>query len=431
MMKNLSSMGRSLPRLESVEKAVGAAKYTVDMALPGMLHGKIFRSPYAHARILKVDVSKAAGLPGVRAILTGQELAKISKPYGPVVRDEMGLQSEKVRYVGDEVAAVAAVSEEIAEEALHLIDVEYEELPALLDPEVALQLGAPQIHEGVERNKVWSAHIGVGDVEQGFKEADRVFKRRFVTSKVTATPPEPHAALASYNRYTGELTIWTSSQCIFYTRLELATSLGLSEHKVRAVAPAIGGGFGHKVDGMYSTDLCAAVLSMRTGCPVKIVLTREEETMATRTRHSTIRDVEVGVKNDGTIIAYCEKTIVDNGAYTSFGPGVAQLTEATAPGPYKIPNLHLHADLVYTNKAPGGAFRGFGNPQATFARESILDEIAERLGVDRIQFRLKNAVDPSDLPYVTPLGYELQTCGVKDCIERSAAAIGWEEKSQD
>lgn len=432
-MGELSVVGKPVPRIDGVEKVTGSAKYVVDMTLPRMLHAKILRSPHAHAKIVSIDTSEAERLPGVKGVITGKNVREQTQPYGCLIKDEMALHADKVRYAGDEVAAVAAESEEIADEALALIKVEYEPLPAVLDVEESMKPDATVIHEnvaGAAGNVLMTNRVKVGDIEQGFKDADFTFRDRFYTSKQHAAPPEPHASLAHFDRLTGKLTLWSSTQSIFLTRLEGAASLGLPETKMRVIAPSVGGGFGHKVDGVYSTDICAALLSKKTGRPVKIVLTREEETSATRTRHPTVREIEVGVKKDGTIVAWREKDILDTGAYASFGPGVMYCTTITTPGPYKISNLLLEGYTVYTNKVPSGAYRGFGNAQSTFGRESILDTIAEALGIDPLELRMRNIIRPEELPYTTSTRHRIRSCGMKDCLEKASGKIGWSEKKQ-
>lgn len=429
-MEEMAVVGKRIPRIEAVEKATGATKFVADMVLPRMLHGRILRSPYPHARVIYVDTSEAEKLLGVKAIITGKDAQELTNPYGCVVKDEMALHADKVRYVGDEVAAVAAETEEIADEALDLIKVEYEALPALMDVEEAIKPDAPTIHdelEGIKGNVLDVNRLNVGDVERGFKEADLIIRERFVTSKQQHAAPEPHCAVADYNKITGRLTLWSSSQSVFFTRAEASSCLRMPETKIRVIAPSVGGGFGSKVDGVYSTDICAALLSMKTGRPVKIVLTREEETGATRTRHPIIREIEAGVRKDGTLVAWREKTILDTGAYGSHGPGVTALTNITTPGPYKTPNISLEAYCVYTNKAAAGAYRAFGNPQTTFAREQILDKMAEALNLDPLEIRMRNIIKPEETPCVTAVRHKVRSCGVKQCLEKVAASVGWEQ----
>ena len=294
--------------VESIEKSTGRAKFVSDMILPGMLHGKILRSPHAHAKIVHIETADAIALPGVKAVITGKDVEKLSKPYGPVIHDEMALHPNKVRYVGDEVAAVAAISEEIAEKALALIQVEYEILPAVFEVTEAIKPDAPKIHEKVEKNTVKKVRINVGDATTALAKVDLVVKKDFITSRVTATPAEPHVAIASFDPYTQHLTLWSSTQAVFHARHAISSSFGIPENRVRVISPEVGGGFGHKVDGIYSNDVCAIILSLKTGRPVKILLNREEETTATRTRHLTKRSLEIGLTKDGRMVALREKS---------------------------------------------------------------------------------------------------------------------------
>jgi putative selenate reductase molybdopterin-binding subunit len=426
----LTDLDRRL-KVEYVERATGRATFVSDMTVPGMLHGKILRSPHAHARILHVDTTEAASVPGVKAVLTGSVAREICKPYGPQVQDESALQPDKVRFVGDEVAATAAVSEEIAAQALKLIRVEYEILPAVFDVTEAVKPDAPQIHNHAEQNILKSLRVRAGDAEAALEKADFVVRREYNTSRVTATPAEPHVSLASFDPFTKHITLWASSQVVFFARNSIASCFGLPENSIRVIAPYVGGGFGQKSDAMYSNDVCGIILSMMTKRPVKIHLSREEEITATRTRHRTRRCLEIGFSKDGTIQALREKTLADTGAYASFGPAVAWATAITAPGPYKIPNVDVAVDLVYTNNPTAGAFRGLGVPQSAFSRESLLDEAAEATGIDPLEFRIKNVIKTVDLPFTTSTGQIVRTCGVLQCLEEVAKKIGYYERRRD
>lgn len=443
MKREFSVIGKPLPKIDAVKKATGRATFLDDIYLPGMLYGKILRSPYAHAKILGIDTSKAERLPGVRAVITGKELAKITKPYAAVAEraelrvgvgkrvgvykttDKFALQVDKVRYVGDTVAAVAAASLEVAEEAIDLIDVKYEKLPAVFDPEEAMEPRAPILHEGLERNIVLHSTVTAGDVEKGLKDADYVFEERFVTSKQTATPLETHASLASYDPTDGRLTLWSSTQAVFLDRKTLAEAFGLPLHKVRVIAPeGVGGGFGNKLD--FSPDrYLTSVLSMMTGKPVKIVLTREEETGAGITRHPIVIESKLGVKKNGKIVAHKCKVIGDTGAYVSDGPGVINSCGRFLHEVYRTPNVSSDMYLVCTNKTIAGAFRGFGVPQAQFALEQMIDIAAEKLGMDPIEFRLMNILRKGDL---SALGTKIYSSGLEECVKRAAKVIGWEDK---
>jgi len=414
-------VGLSAPRVDGPEKVTGKAQYAWDMALPGMLYGEILRSPYAHARITRIDTSRAKAHPGVFAVITGADLSY--PKFGAFVQDETVLAVDRVRYQGEGVAAVCAIDERTAQEALELIDVEYEELPGVFDPEEAMQEGAPLVHDGVERNIVAHNRVIGGDIDRGFAEADYVFEDRFVTSRQCHTCMETHGTIADWDA-TGRVTFYMSTQSTFFERFALMGILGLPASKIRIVAPYLGGGFGSKSE-PHSVYVCAAHFSKMTGRPVKMFHTRDEEFTSSRTRHKQILYVKTGVKRDGTITARQVRVILDNGAYTSYGPGVS-LTESMLGGAlYRLPAYRYDGYTVYTNNPFGGAFRGFGSPQITFAVESHTDMIAERLGMDPVEFRLKNLHRPGEKAISGPT---LTTCGVAEALERAAEAIGWRHR---
>ncbi len=426
-MKEYSVIGKRLPRVDGIVKATGEAKYTADMVLPGMLYGKILRSPHPHARILNIDISKAKKLPGVRAVITGKDTP--GKKYGryqddrPDLLDEYALAMDKVRYIGDEVAAVAAIDEDTAEEALDLIDVEYEKLPAVFDPEEAMKPGAPRIHDHAEHNVALKLLRNFGDVEKGFKESDYIFEDTFTTQGQTHCFLEPHAVLASFDQ-SGKLTVWSSTQNPFPVRAQLARALGMPESRIRVIKPHLGGGFGGKVE-LLSHDVCSSLLSKKTGRPVKIVLTREEVFNATRQRHPMIMRLKTGVKSDGTLMAKECTNIADTGAYYGLGPTVMAVNFYVLTLIYRVPNISYEGSLVYTNKPVCGAQRGYGGPQIRFADDSQMDMIAEALAIDPVELRLKNAVQPGD---ITLIKARITSCGFKECLQKVAERTGWRDK---
>ncbi|MBI4187266.1 MAG: xanthine dehydrogenase family protein molybdopterin-binding subunit [Chloroflexi bacterium] len=421
-------IGKRIPSIDSMSKVTGSAKYIADLSLPGMLYGKFLRSPHAHARVVKIDTSRAEMLPGVKLVLTPDDIIGKTNPVGAArPRNQYALHRE-VRYVGDEVAAVAAVDEATAEEALELIQVTYEELPVVLDPEAAMVPGAPQLQEEARNNVRDLKRVRIGDIEKGLKEADYIVKGRFQTSKQVHAALDTHACLSSYDPATGKLTHWTRTQYVFYTRLSIAGALNMPASKVRVIAPpAIGGAFGNK-SGSYAHDIAAAFMSRKLGQPVKMALSREEEFQATKSRHPFLIDAEIGLNKDGTIVAWREKAILDVGAYGDLNSWVALLGQAMAAGPYKIPNIWVDSYCVYTDKPVSGAMRGFGNPQITFARESLLDMAADQVGIDPVEIRLKNIIEPEDVPYTTSTGLIIRSCGIEECIKKAAQAVGWAEK---
>ena len=424
MKKGLNVVGTRVPMLDAALKAKGAALFTDDMVLPGMLYGKILRSPLPHARILNIDVTRAEKLPGVKGVVTGRDIP--DRQYGivPMAKDEYALAREKVRYIGDDVAAVCAIDPEIAEEALELIDVDYEELPAVFDPLDSIKEGAPLIHEGVENNTSFRIKKEFGDVSKAFAESDDVFEDRFYSQAVNHAPLEPHAALSQFDPLNGELTLWSSTQIPFFLRRNLSNTLQIAESKVRVIKPKVGGGFGQKID-MFAKDFCAAWFAMQLGKPVKFVYDREEVFIATRQRHPMYITVKTGVKKDGTILGQQFRAHADGGAYNSTAPTMIALSCFFLMIPYRVPNLIYEGCHIYTNKPVGGAMRGHGIPQARFAVERQLDMIADRMGLDPAEIRIKNSIHAGE-PHSA--GFVINTCGFSESVTKAAEAIGWSEK---
>jgi 4-hydroxybenzoyl-CoA reductase alpha subunit len=424
MEKEFNVVGRRLPMVDAAPKVTGAAQFTDDLMLPGMLHGKILRSPFPHAKILNVDVSKALSLPGVKGVATGKDIP--DRQYGivPKARDEYALAKDKVRYIGDEVAAVCAIDLEIAEEAVDLIEVEYEELPAVFDPRDAIKEGAPIIHEGVANNTSFAIRKEFGDVEKAFAESDLVSEDTFYSQPVNHAPMEPHAAVAQYDQLTGQVTVWSSTQIPFFLRRNLSATLQIPESKVRVIKPKVGGGFGQKID-MYAKDFCAAWFAMKTGRPVKFVYERDEVFICTRQRHPMYLTVKTGMTKDGTILAQQFLAHADGGGYNSTAPTMIALSCFFLMVPYHVPNLLYEGYHVYTNKPVGGAMRGHGIPQARFAVERQLDLMSERFNLDPAEVRFKNSVKAGE-PH--PGGFVINSCGFAESVQEAAKAIGWKEK---
>ena len=448
-MREYSVVGEGLPRVDTIAKATGQAKFAEDIFLPAMLWGKILRSPHPHARILNIDTSQAEKLPGVKAIITGQDVAGIRYAFVDTPRypaDEYPLAVDKVRYIGNGVAAVAAVDEATAEDALDLIEVEYEVLPAVFAPEEAMKAEAPVLHDedyagtsvweewigpahprkGVEsmyNNVAAETHVEIGDVEEGFSQSDYIREDRFETQVTTHCAMEPHVAVAHYES-TGKLNVWLSGQSIFYKRYMLAKALGVPVSQVRVHKTYVGGAFGGKID-LFPYEFCAAFLSRQTGRPVKISLTREEVMVATRLNHPMIMELKTGVKHDGTIIAQQTKVIDDTGGYRGSGPVVVFLAHAFNVPIYRVPNIKYDGYAIYTNNPVKGPQRAHGAPQIRFAMDSQLDMIAEELGLDPVEMMLKNARHQGD---VLPNGDVLESCGLSQCIQRVAKESDWESK---
>jgi putative selenate reductase molybdopterin-binding subunit len=425
-METFSYIGKRVPKIDGIDLVMGSAKFVVDLGLPGMLCGKILRSPLPHARIRRIDTSKAQQLPGVKAVVTGADFPK--EKYGYVlgyramIRDEAPLAWDKVRCIGDAVAAVAAIDEETAEEALDLITVDYEELPAIFDPEKAMEPEAPLIHEGMERNITAYRKREFGDLEKGFREADYVFEDRFETSKVTHCCLMPRTCLANYER--DRLTVWATTQTPYRLRRIFSDIFDIPQSKIRVIQTHMGAGFGGRVE-PFPLDFAAILLSQKAGRPVKIVHTREEEFTTTRTRHPWIITVKTGVKKNGKILAREVKAILDGGAYCSSGPNTASWAGYMFCSLYKVPNIRFEYYVVYTNKVAAGSFRGFGTPQVWFASESQLDMITDRLGLDPGEIRLQNLYEKGD---VTTSGAHFKSIGLRECILKAMEESGWKNK---
>lgn len=422
-MDSFSIIGKNIPRVDAIEKATGCAKFVPDIGLPRMLDGKILRSPFPHAKILNIDTSKAEKLKGVKAVITARDTPKIKFcAYLGLPANKLPLQDEKVRFIGDEVAAVAAVDEDAAQEALDLIEVDYEELPKVFDPKKAMEPGAPRIHDS-ERNI--SAHITrhFGDVQKGFIASDLVFEDEFVSPAEAICCLETHGAIAEFDQ-SGNLTFWSSTQVPYQMQAHLAVVLNMPSYKIRVIKPHVGGGFGNKTC-LHPMDVICALLAKKAGRPVKLVLERDEEFETARTRYPVIIKLKTGVKKDGTIIARDSVVIVDNGAYDNKGASITEYIGIFGGCLYRVPNIRFEGYLVYTNKQWCDSYRGRGNPQPTFAIESQMDTIARELGLDPVELRLKNVNRLGD---TTVFGIKINSSAHADCIENAAKAIKWREK---
>lgn len=418
-----SVVGKRGPRVDGRDKVTGRTKYLDDLRFPGMLYGKVLRSPYAHARVDRIDTSRAEKILGVRAVVTVEDTPKI--PFGSYrsgIKDELIFALDKVRFVGDEVAAVAAIDEEVAQEALDRIEVEYEALPAVFSIEEAMKPDAPRVHEKADRNIASHTVTVRGDPEQGFRDADLVLEERFETPLQIHGYLEPVGCIASWDS-SGKLTIWAPSQNPSWSRLIFSEALNLPLGKLRVVQTSIGGAFGGKLE--QNLYLVAAILAKKAGRPVKMVNTRDEEFQTSMPRVPMTIHLKMGVKKDGTLTAKEHRIFADNGAYTKYASAVVNLGTYRVDGLYRLKDIRNENYLVYTNKLPTSAFRGFGNPQITFAMESMLDQLAEGIGMDPLDLRLRNAAEPGD---ITAHGFHYISCGLKDCFRQVAEAIEWKEK---
>jgi CO/xanthine dehydrogenase Mo-binding subunit len=417
----LIHVGQRVPMVDAEEKVTGKAIYYSDLQLPGMLHGKVLRSPHPHARILNINIDKAKALPGVRAILFSQNVP--SGKYGVQVADRPILAQGKVRFIGEEVAAVAAIDEETAEEAVGLIRVEYEPLPVVMDVREALEEGSPRVHEEKASNVAASSRIARGDVERGFRESDVVLEEVFQTQFVHSLYMEPQICVAERDP-SGCLVLYLPVQTPFTTRDMIARILGLPLHKIKVIQTAMGGAFGGKLD--TTLHFIAALLTQRAGKPVSLRNTREEDLSSTFLRVPTNIRLKIGARRDGTLVAKQVRILADNGAYCSLAPKIVCTNMSIRSDClYHYQHTLTESQLVYTNKVPSSAYRGFGNPQITFAQESLIDMLAEELGLDPVQIRLKNGIHAGD---TTIHGWKIGSCGLKECLEQGAKRIGWEEK---
>src|SRR5262252_2676162 len=424
-MTEYSVIGKSIAMVDAAGKTTGSGKYADDFNLPGMLVGKILHSPYPHALIKHIDTRRARELDGVVAVVTGEDAPN---QYGilPVGHDETALAVGKVRYVGDNVACVAAISEAIAEKALELIEVEYEPLPAYFDPEQSVKAEHDLIHENRPNNMEKDYHHIFGDPEKGFAEADYVAEARYIANEVTHAAMEPHCTLASFEidpqtGKQGRLTVWSSTQVPYYLQHKLSLVLDLPMSQIRVIKPLVGGGFGGKSE-IIPLEIIAAVAARAANVPVKITYTREEVFWAHRGRPRTIIDLKTGVKKDGRITAVACKVIQDGGAYCSYGVVTILYSGALLGALYDIPNIRYDGYRVLTNKPACGAMRGHGTVNVRFAFESQMDEIAAKIGLDPAALRLINLLKP---PAITVNGLRVLSYGLPQCIDQVITRSGW------
>lgn len=418
-------IGRPWARIDGPGKTTGETRYADDLFLSRMLYGKLLRSHVPHARITRLDVSRARALPGVLAVITGADLP-VRFGIMPSSQDEETLCREKVRYVGDPITAVAAVDEETAERACEAIDVEYEPLPAVMTIEDAVGVGSVRIQEygdGPAPNVHKNVSLEFGDLARGFAEADHIREDVFFFEGSTHLPMEQHSAAAQVDA-SGRVTLWTSTQTPHYVHRALSKVLDIPMGRIRVVATPVGGGFGGKSD-PFSHEICAAKLAMVTGRPVKITLTREEVFYAHRGRHPVLMWFRTGVRRDGRITACHVKTFLDGGAYGSYGVATTYYTGALQTVTYRIPAYKFEGVRLWTNKPPCGPKRGHGTPQPRFAIEVQMDKLAEDLGLDPATIRLVNATDPFTR---TVNHLRITSNGLRECVERVVASSGFREK---
>lgn len=421
-MPEYAYVGKRTPKPDAVSKATGQVVYGHDVKVPRMLHGRILRSPHPHARIVGIDTSRAERLAGVKAVITAQDVPKRRFGFGG---DRTVFAVDKVRRYGDEVAAVAAVDLDTAEEALSLIEVEYEPLPALFDAEQALEPDAPLIHEGRDDNLFRRQEYEHGDPDRALDEADVVVEDTLELQYAKPYPLESSFCLASFDA-SGRLTVWSTTQIPFLLQKDLSEALDIPGSNIRIVQTAIGGSFGRGLD-MYSYEPICVWLARKAGRPVRLVYSRNEQLVAGEARQPMRVQARAGAMKDGRLWVRDVRVLLDNGAYVSWGTVTTLVFMETVGSLYRVPHARMIADSVYTNNPITGAMRGFGNPQATFVVEVQMDRLAEAIGMDPLEFRLRNANQPDE---ETPQGIKITSCGLTECLEAAGERIGWQDRAR-
>jgi len=409
-------VGKSTPKRDGLDKVTGRTRYLHDLELPRLAHGKILRTRLPHARIVRLDTNRARALPGVLAILTAEDVEQ--RPFG-FAKDQLALKRGKVRCIRDEIAAVVAETPELAEEALALIDVEYAELPAVFDPLKALEPGAPLVHEELATNRHRLRYqFTHGDVDQALAEAAVVVEGTYRLNFVTSACMGTMVALADWD-HAGNLTMWTTTQVPFLYQRDLGDALGVGGDRVRVLQPPVGGNFGRGLD-VYPIDVIAALLARAARRPVKVEFDRVEEFVACPTREPCAIRLRTAADRDGRLLAREGHVTIDGGAYTSWGSTTPYVMLSTVAGLYRVPNVRFDTTIAYTNNPYSGSMRGYGNPESTFAVESQMDDLADRLGIDRLELRRLNASQPGD---VNPQGFVLTSFAMRECLEAAAEEI--------
>src|SRR5512135_3347313 len=406
-------IGRRLPKLDAPDKVMGRAVYGHDVRLPGMLHGRILYSKHPHAHVVKVDISRVTQLPGVKAIVTAADNPKTLFGYG---KDNTPLKGDVVRSLRDEVVAVAAIDADTAEEALELIEVEYEPLPPVFDAEFALKENAPLIHAEHGSNLFQKYNYAHGDLAIGEHESDVIIEADYNLPYVAHAALETSVVVASFDPH-GRLTLYSTTQIPFLLQRDLAEALGLAGSDVRIIQTAIGGAFGRGLD-IYPFEPIAALLARKAGQPVRLSFSRREEFLAAPVRQPVKAHIRAGATRDGLVTFRDVYALLDIGAYVSWGSVTPLVMMETTASLYRVPHVRFIADCVYTNNPITGAVRGYGNPQSTFWVETVMDRLAEALSLDPIDFRLRNANRPNE---ETPQGLKITSCGLKECLEAVSA----------
>ncbi len=421
--KQFDVLNTRAPRVDAAIKATGQAQYADDLNRNGQLYGAILQSPVAHAKILNIDTSRAERLPGVKAVITAKDVGLTRYGVSPARYDETLFAHDKVRYIGDEIAAVAAVDLATARAALELIKVEYEELPAVFTIDDALADGGPQLHDDYPGNISAEVHQEFGDVAAAFKECDFIHTHKLSNKRQDGGFIEPHACVAEYD-HDGRLTLYTSTQVSHYVQRTVAMVTGIPIGRVRIVRPCVGGGFGPKCEAT-PLEMSACFLAIKTGLPVKLTYSREQVFLHSRARHQFFHEMTTGFKKDGTIMALAHNCKLDGGAYSSFGIATVYYAGSLLGAPYRLPNMKYDGMRVYTNKPACGAQRGHGGVAARACFEQQLDIIAEELKIDPIKLRLMNMMETGD---TTCNALDMSSLGMKECVEAVKKGSKWQQK---
>ena len=419
-MSDLNVVGQSHPQIDAMEKAMGKTKFVSDLLLPNMLYGRILRSPYAHARIKHIDASRAEALAGIKAVVTYSDTPGIK--FGPRTEDWTILASDKARFCGDEIAAVAAGYEDITEVPLYLIKVEYEELPIVSDPLESMEPGAPLVHDDKPGNIAVEFNLEAGDVDQALKDSHVVYEDRFYTNQVYQAYLEPMGAMADVDP-SGRITLWIGTQIPNMIRMPYAKALGVSLDNIRVIVPEYGGAFGAKIEN--NVHLVAVLLAQKAGRPVKVVNTRHDDFIAGTPRVPMYIDIKLGATQDGIITGKDDRVVGGGGARMVYAQAIVSTACYRIDNLYRFKHVRSKGYTVYTNTVPTGCFRGFGNAQMTFVVESALDMIADQLNMDPAELRIKNGIGPNE---VSLHGWEIGSCGLKDCVLKATKAANWQNK---
>lgn len=431
------NVGQPLPRREDLALLTGIARFVDDLRLPRQLYARILRSPHPHARILSIDAGTARDMAGVRDVLVGADLVGRVAPWGDLTKDMLvgdrfPFATDKVTYEGQEVAAVVAETRWQAQDAVDAIRVEYEPLPAVIDPEAAMEPDAPLVQDGIQYEfgdgNAFDAEyrLRVGDYDQARERAALIVRGRFTTGRTHGSALEPHGCVADYDVAAGKLTLYSSTQMVHVLRDALSRALHLPRTNIRVVALSVGGSFGSKGE-LFPWEVIASVFAMRLGRPVHCVLSRADVFRVGTSRTGQVRYSEMALDGDGSILGYSERIIVNSGAVSAWGNQIMRIGTQIGMLPYPIANVKSNGYAVHTNTGPAGPVRGFGVPQAVFAKESLIDMAAAELDLDPVEIRLRNCIKGADCPTTTPLGQQIDSTTMDECIRVAAKRIGWPE----